>query len=93
MTRVCSNRAFKRFLFFIKKITSAKAAFSHYGVWNKGLTQSCIVSGVKDVHNLYLKFTGSSGLLLNFDGWIFYFKKNKVTFMPKNLCRLRIGLI
>ncbi len=41
------------------------------GAGDKWKTQSCQVSGAKGVHDLFLKFTGGSGLLLNFDWWKF----------------------
>jgi hypothetical protein len=41
------------------------------GASDKWETQSCSVNGVKGVHDLYLKFTGGGGLLLNFDWWKF----------------------
>ena len=34
-------------------------------------TQSCSVNGAKGVHDLYVKFIGGSGPLLNFDWWKF----------------------
>ena len=37
----------------------------------KWKTQSCSVRGAKGVHDLYLKFTGGTGPLLNFDWWKF----------------------
>jgi arabinoxylan arabinofuranohydrolase len=41
------------------------------GGLDKWKTQSCRVKGAKGVHDLYLKFTGGDGLLLNFDWWKF----------------------
>jgi hypothetical protein len=41
------------------------------GSLEKWQTQSCRVRGAKEVHNLYLKFTGRDGPLLNFDWWKF----------------------
>ena len=37
----------------------------------KWKTQSCSVRGTKGVHDLFLKFTGGTGPLLNFDWWKF----------------------
>jgi len=37
------------------------------GALDKWKTQSCSVRGAKGVHDLYFKFIGGSGLLLNFD--------------------------
>jgi hypothetical protein len=41
------------------------------GGLDKWKTQSCRVKGAQGVHDLYLKFTGGDGLLLNFDWWRF----------------------
>ena len=41
------------------------------GALDKWKTQSCSVKMAKGVHDLYLKFTGSDGPLLNFDWWKF----------------------
>lgn len=41
------------------------------GTLDKWQTQACRVRGAKDVHDLYLKFTGGDGLRLNFDWWKF----------------------
>ena len=41
------------------------------GALDKWKTQSCRVKGAKGVHDLYLKFTGNSSLLMNFDWWKF----------------------
>jgi hypothetical protein len=41
------------------------------GSLDKWETQSCSVSGAKGVHDLFLKFTGSDGMQLNFDWWKF----------------------
>ena len=41
------------------------------GTLDKWQTQSCSVKKVKGVHDLYLKFTGGVGPLLNFDWWKF----------------------
>jgi hypothetical protein len=39
------------------------------GGLEKWETQSCRVRGAEGVHNLYLRFTGGGGPLLNFDWW------------------------
>jgi arabinoxylan arabinofuranohydrolase len=39
--------------------------------WQTWTTKSCAVSGATGVHDLYLKFTGGSGLLFNFNWWKF----------------------
>ena len=41
------------------------------GASDKWETQSCTVNRIKGVHDLYLKFTGGNGQLLNFDWWKF----------------------
>ncbi len=41
------------------------------GGLDKWKTQSCRVNGAKGIHDLYLKFTGGEGSLLNFDWWKF----------------------
>ena len=39
--------------------------------WQTWTTKSCDVSNASGVHDLYLKFTGGSGLLFNFNWWKF----------------------
>ncbi len=41
------------------------------GGWQTWATRSCTVSGASGIHNLYLKFTGGSGTLFNFNWWKF----------------------
>jgi arabinoxylan arabinofuranohydrolase len=41
------------------------------GGWQTWTTRSCNVSGATGVRDLYLKFTGGSGLLFNFNWWKF----------------------
>jgi beta-xylosidase len=41
------------------------------GGWQTWETKSCTVSGISGVHDLYFKFTGGSGSLLNFNWWKF----------------------
>lgn len=41
------------------------------GGWQTWTTKSCQVQGAEGVHDLYLKFTGGSGNLFNFDWWKF----------------------
>jgi arabinoxylan arabinofuranohydrolase len=41
------------------------------GGWQNWVTKSCAVSGASGVHDLYLKFTGGSGSLFNFNWWKF----------------------
>jgi enterochelin esterase-like enzyme/fibronectin type 3 domain-containing protein/regulation of enolase protein 1 (concanavalin A-like superfamily) len=46
-------------------------AVSGTGGWQTWVTQSCSVSGVTGIHNLYLVFTGGSGYLFNVNWWRF----------------------
>jgi len=39
--------------------------------WQTWSTKTCTVSGASGVHDLYLKFTGGSGSLFNFNSWKF----------------------
>jgi hypothetical protein len=41
------------------------------GDWQTWVTAVCNVSGVSGVHDLYIKFTGDSGYLLNLNWWKF----------------------
>ena len=41
------------------------------GGWQTWVTKSCTVSGATGIHDLYLKFTGGSGYLFNFNWWKF----------------------
>jgi hypothetical protein len=41
------------------------------GGWDKWATQTCTVSDATGKHDLYLKFTGGSGFLFNFNWWKF----------------------
>ncbi len=42
------------------------------GGWQAWTTKSCTINGATGVHDLYFKFTGGSGFLLNFNWWKFY---------------------
>ncbi len=46
-------------------------AVSGTGDWQTWTTKSCKVSGATGKHDLYLKFTGGSGYLLNMNWWKF----------------------
>jgi len=46
-------------------------AVSGTGGWQTWATKSCNVTGATGTHDLYLKFTGGSGLLFNFNWWKF----------------------
>jgi hypothetical protein len=41
------------------------------GGWQTWVTKSCSVSGLSGIHDIYLKFTGGSGYLFNFNWWKF----------------------
>jgi arabinoxylan arabinofuranohydrolase len=41
------------------------------GGWQTWTTRTCTVAGATGVHDLYLRFTGGSGLLFNFNWWKF----------------------
>jgi arabinoxylan arabinofuranohydrolase len=41
------------------------------GGWQTWTTKSCDITGTAGVHDLYIKFTGGSGLLFNFNWWRF----------------------
>jgi hypothetical protein len=41
------------------------------GGWQTWATRTCTVSGATGIHNLFLRFTGVSGLLFNFNWWKF----------------------
>ncbi|WP_437585241.1 glycoside hydrolase family 43 protein [Sorangium sp. So ce1000] len=41
------------------------------GGWQTWVTTSCAVDGATGIHDLYLKFTGGSGSLFNFNWWKF----------------------
>ncbi len=43
------------------------------GGWQTWVTESCSVSGITGLHDLYLKFTGGSGYLFNIEWWEFNF--------------------
>lgn len=41
------------------------------GGWQTWVTKSCPITGANGIHDLYLKFTGSSGFLFNINWWSF----------------------
>ena len=41
------------------------------GGWQTWITKSCSVSGLSGIHDIYLKFSGSSGYLFNINWWKF----------------------
>jgi arabinoxylan arabinofuranohydrolase len=41
------------------------------GGWQTWVTKSCTINGATGIHDLYLRFTGGSGFLFNFNWWIF----------------------
>ena len=46
-------------------------AVASTGGWQTWSTKSCSISGATGVHDLYLKFTGGSSMLFNFNWWKF----------------------
>jgi hypothetical protein len=46
-------------------------AVSGTGDWQKWETKYCTVKGANGVHDLYLRFTGGSEKLFNFNWWKF----------------------
>ncbi len=42
------------------------------GGWQTWTTKTCEVNGATGIHDLFLKFTGGSGTLFNFNWWKFY---------------------
>jgi arabinoxylan arabinofuranohydrolase len=55
----------------LKGTLAGTCAVQGTGGWQTWATISCAVSGATGVHDLYLKFTGGSGLLFNFNWWKF----------------------
>lgn len=47
------------------------SAVAGTGGWQTWATKSCAVNGATGVHDLYLRFTGGSGMLFNFNWWKF----------------------
>jgi len=45
---------------------------SSTGGWQNWVTKTCTINEVSGKHDLYLKFTGGSGSLFNFNWWKFY---------------------
>jgi arabinoxylan arabinofuranohydrolase len=41
------------------------------GGWQTWTTRTCTVTGATGIHDLYLRYTGNSGLLFNFNWWKF----------------------
>ncbi len=54
------------------------------GDWQTWTDAKCSISGVTGKHNLYLKFTGGSGYLFNFN-WFKFTKKDVVTVLAGDL--------
>jgi hypothetical protein len=46
-------------------------AIAGTGGWQTWATRTCTVTGATGIHNLFLRFTGGSGLLFNFNWWKF----------------------
>ena len=49
----------------------ARCGVAGTGGWQNWTTVSCPVTGATGTHDLYLRFTGASGYLLNFNWWQF----------------------
>jgi hypothetical protein len=60
--------------------------------WQTWATKSCDVSNASGVHDLYLRFTGGSGLLFNFNWWKFNPLPTGIE-EPGIKCRKTIGAI
>ena len=58
------------------------------GGWQNWVTQSCSVSNVTGIHDLYFKFTGGSGYLFNFNWWKFNSGTSTPTPTPGSYVRL-----
>jgi endo-1,4-beta-xylanase len=52
------------------------------GGWQQWVDVTCDVSGLSGIHDLYLKFTGGSGYLLNMNWWKFTPAESKPTPTP-----------
>ena len=50
---------------------AGSCAVAATGGWQTWATRTCTITGAAGIHDLYLKFTGSSGLLFNFNWWQF----------------------
>lgn len=50
------------------------------GGWQTWTDKTCTVSGATGIHDLYLKFTGGSGSLLNFNWWQFNGEQAKIVY-------------
>ena len=52
------------------------------GGWQTWVTKTCSVSGATGIHDLYLRFTGGSGFLLNVNWWKFTASGSNPTATP-----------
>jgi len=50
------------------------------GGWQTWADKTCTVSGATGIHDLYLKFTGGSGYLFNFNWWQFNGEQTKIVY-------------
>jgi arabinoxylan arabinofuranohydrolase len=62
-------------------------AVSGTGGWQTWVTKSCQISGATGVHNVYLTFTGGSGLLFNFNWWKFSLATGTGSVVGNNLTK------
>lgn len=72
--RVASNTEGGKIELYIDKIDGTligTCTVTGTGDWQKWETKSCEVTNVTDKHDLFLKFTGGSGFLFNFNWWKF----------------------
>ncbi len=61
------------------------------GGWQNWVDVKCDVSGVSGIHDLYLKFTGGSGYLLNINWWKFGKTAVIPTPTPTPISNVRLG--
>ncbi|MDP4181206.1 MAG: family 43 glycosylhydrolase [Bacillota bacterium] len=59
------------------------------GGWQTWVNKSCNVSGATGIHDLYLKFTGGSGNLFNFNWWKFNTSLSSPTSTPTSTPTLK----
>jgi len=55
----------------LKGQLAGTCAVAATGGWQTWVTTNCAVTNTSGIHDLYLKFTGSSGLLFSFNWWQF----------------------
>jgi hypothetical protein len=73
--RVASNTDGGKIELYIDELNGTligTCTVSGTGGWQKWETKSCTVDNVTDKHDLFLKFSGASGYLFNFNWWTFH---------------------